>query len=120
MNFIAIHRTFDIEMDKISDPERSMFHERSKIIAEYRLNHSDSSVFLIGIVDSQLLRCLRICTNNILKPLEYVSPYIYIVYQVSIHKYTMLFDNQLAFQIFVSNLSNPFRISKLSDRIYFR
>lgn len=53
MNFIAIHRAFDIEMDKISDPERSMFHERSKIIAEYRLNHSDSSVFLIGIVDSK-------------------------------------------------------------------
>lgn len=70
MNFIVIHRIFHIEMHKISHPERSMVPERSKIIAEYRLNRFDSSVFLIGIVDSKLLRCLRICTNNSFKPLE--------------------------------------------------
>lgn len=73
MNFIVIHRIFHIEMHKISHPERSMAPERSKIIAEYRLNRFDSSAFLIGIVelvDSKLLRCLRICTNNSFKPFE--------------------------------------------------
>ena len=47
-----------------------MAPERSKIIAEYRLNRFDSSAFLIGIVDSKLLRCLRICTNISFKPFE--------------------------------------------------
>lgn len=70
MNFIVTHRIFHIEMHKISHPERSMVPERSKIIAEYRLNRFDSSAFLIGIVDSKLLRCLRICTNISFKPFE--------------------------------------------------